>query len=463
MQAIVGILTKEEAGLVSEIDKIVEETPIISLTSYSSTLPSRTRLSPSLVQMGGDITLQINCIAAIVGHFQWKKVTAIYEHIHDYSTEAGIINLLSNSLKRVDSEMEHRSFFSPFSSLSDPRAAIEEELKKLRSRNNRVFIVVQFSLQLAIILFEKAKEMGMMGNGYVWIVSNDIASLLDSVDSSVISSMQGVLGLKTQFEDTSKSFRDFKLKFRAKYALEYPEEEEKSNPSIFALQTYDATQALAQAMQNVEDNFSSKKVLENILSSNFQGLSGKISFSNNKQSNEETFQIINVVGKSYRELGFWSPELGFSGSYIKHNGSAQEWGPVYWPGGLLTVPKGWSYSSEERQLKIGVPAIGAFRQFVSVNYDQRMNGTNVTGFSVSVFEAAVRLLPYQLPYQFVPFYGSYDDMVVQVYQKVSSTFITAMFGIWKLLKIEKKTEKNHYNQNPLKFCIFRNFSVSPYI
>lgn len=415
------MLTNEEAALVSKIDKIADENPIISLTSYSSTLSSRTRLSPYLVQMGGDITLRMNCIAAIVGHFRWQKVTAIYEHIYDYSTEAEIISLLSGSLQRVGSEVEQQSSFSPFSSLSDPRTTIEEQLRKLRSRNNRVFILVQFSLQLAVLLFEKAKEMGMMGKGYVWIVSNDIASLLDSVDSSVLSSMQGVLGLKTNFDDTNKSFRDFKLKFRRKYALVYPEEE-KLNPSVFALRTYDATQALARAMQDLQDKFSSKELLENILSSNFQGLSGKISFNNqSKQSNEETFQIINVVGKSYRELGIWSPELGLSGNFVKHiNGSTEEWGAVYWPGGLLTVPKGWSYIYEERQLKIAVPAMGAFRQFVNVYYDQRINGTNVTGFSVSVFEAAVRLLPYQLPYQFIPFYGSYDDMVEQVHHKVIS-------------------------------------------
>ncbi|XP_040967828.1 glutamate receptor 2.9-like [Gossypium hirsutum] len=39
------------------------------------------------------------------------------------------------------------------------------------------------------------------------------------------------------------------------------------------------------------------------------------------------------------------------------------------------------------------------------------------GFSVEVFEAVVKRLPYQLPYVLVPFYGSYDDMVEQVYSK----------------------------------------------
>ncbi|MBA0565921.1 hypothetical protein Golob_010776, partial [Gossypium lobatum] len=97
----------------------------------------------------------------------------------------------------------------------------------------------------------------------------------------------------------------------------------------------------------------------------------------------------------------------------------KELGPIYWPGGLQTVPKGWTSFEfdEDKPLKIGVPARGAFNLFVKVSNDQGINGSNVTGFSVKVFEAVVKRLPYRLPYVLVPFYGSYDDMVEQVYSK----------------------------------------------
>ncbi|MBA0775279.1 hypothetical protein Gotri_010434 [Gossypium trilobum] len=97
----------------------------------------------------------------------------------------------------------------------------------------------------------------------------------------------------------------------------------------------------------------------------------------------------------------------------------KELGPIYWPGGLQTVPKGWTSFEfdEDKPLKIGVPARGAFNLFVKVSYDQGINGSYVTRFSVEVFEAVVKSLPYRLPYVLVPFYGSYDDMVEQVYSK----------------------------------------------
>jgi ionotropic glutamate receptor len=47
-----------------------------------------------------------------------------------------------------------------------------------------------------------------------------------------------------------------------------------------------------------------------------------------------------------------------------------------------------------------------------------MNGSSITGFSITVFKEAVKLLPYDLHYNFIPFNGSYDEMVHQVHNKV---------------------------------------------
>ncbi|XVF36282.1 hypothetical protein REPUB_Repub19eG0044700 [Reevesia pubescens] len=427
VQAIIGTITPQEATLVSEIKKPTRDMPIISLTSSPVIAPISLRNQfPFFVQMAIDINLNIQCIAAIVNNFRWRKVTAIYEHSNDFSTDSGLITLLSDSLRVVGSEIEHHLAFPPLSSLSDKNGAIEEELRKLKSKSNRVFIVVKSSIQFAILLFQNAKQMAMIEKGYVWIVTDEIASLLDSVDSSALYNMQGVFGFRTNFIDSSKSFRQFKTKFRKNYGTRYAEEEEYSNPSIFALQAYDAAWTIAQAMEKLQANATSKELLKQILSSNFEGLSGKIRFGNATLLQNRTFQIINVIGKSYREVAVWSPEFGFTESPDKNEGensrygnrSMKELGPIYWPGGVLTVPKGWTSAAvEEKPLKIGVPARGAFNQFVKVSYDQDKNGSHVTGFSIEVFEAVVKCLPYQLPSVLVPFYGSYDDMVEEVYSK----------------------------------------------
>ncbi|KAK4859850.1 hypothetical protein QYF36_012890 [Acer negundo] len=418
VQAIIGTLPVAEATLVSMIDETTNNIPIISLTS-PGILPPQQMLQqlPSILQMSNNIILHTQCIAAIVGIFKWRKVTAIYENNNDFSADSGLVTL-SDSLRVVNSEVKHHLALPPLTSLSKPEAAIQEELEKLMSKSNRVLVLLQCSLELAILIFDKAKQIGMMEKGYVWIVSEEIASLLHSLDSSVFDNMQGVLGFRTNFIQSSKSFRQFKTKFRKMYQLKYPEEEEYSNPSIFALRAYDAVWTIAQAIEkkSPQEKIPSAKLLENMLSSNFEGLSGKIEFKNGKLAENSTFQIINVVGTSYKEMAYWSSLFGFCETIIC-NKSVTELSPVYWPGGLRKVPKGWSSINEEQPLKIGVPANGAFNQFVRVSYDLRRNETYVSGFSVKVFEAVVNRLPYHLPYVLVPFNGSYDEMVEQIFYK----------------------------------------------
>ncbi|KAB5526691.1 hypothetical protein DKX38_020538 [Salix brachista] len=422
VQALIGTMSAQDTGHLSKIDKNIKYLPIISLTSPAITPPSIAHQLPHFFQFSDHITFHIQCLAAIVGHFKWRKVTVIYESKNGFSAYSGILTLLSDTLKTVNTEIEHHSTFPPMSSLSNPGAFIEQELIDMRRRSNRVFVVVMSSLKMAVLLFSKAKRLGMMEKGYVWIVTDEIASLLNSVDSSVVDNMQGVIGFRTEFARTSKPFKRFRSRFRSKYRSEYPEEEEYCNPSIFALRAYDATWAIAQTMKNSTGKSSSKDLSKGISSRIFRGVSGVIRFKNNVLWQLPWFQIINVVGNSYREMAVWSPESGFSKTLEKRNdvnssSSFEEWGPVYWPGGKGSVPRGWVISEKDKPFKIGIPSMGAFREFVHVSFDQANNKTCATGFSIKVFEATLKRLPYDFPYEFVPFNGPYDEMVKQVYNK----------------------------------------------
>ncbi|KAL4372475.1 hypothetical protein S245_022055 [Arachis hypogaea] len=430
VQAIIG--TKlDGATLVNEIPQSSKEIPIISLTSSSEI---RQIPLPNFIQIGNDITLNLQCIAAIICEFNWRKVTAIYEHDNGFTSyDSDILTKLSYSLSHVNSEVENYVAFPSMDTLLDPKTAIEHELKKLKNKSyNRVFLILQSSLEFATILFEKANQMGLMEKGSVWIITDDIASHLDSMDySSVTFNMQGVIGCKTSFVELSQTFKRFNFAFRREFGLEYPEEEiENPYPSLSALRAYDAIWIIAHALRKSQSqgNFSMEELSKNIVATNHEGLSGKISFKDGKLLEPATFKIVNVIGKSYNELAYWSPESGFSENLVNQispsSASASASGRVLlsnanWPGGSKSVPKGWVYNNGgRRSLKIGVPAGDPCPQFVNVSYNQRLNQTHITGFSIHVFEAVVKHLPYQLPYHLVPFYGSYDDIVVQVNNKV---------------------------------------------
>ncbi|CAN4092701.1 unnamed protein product [Withania somnifera] len=338
--------------------------------------------------------------------------------------DSGLITHLSDSLKVVDSSVEHHLAFPPLSSMPNSKTFIQEELVKLRTKNVKVFMVAQCSLHFGLVLFEIATKMGMMRKDYVWIISDNMASLLDSVEPSLLLNMQGVIGFKENINEETVSFGEFDIKFKRAYRSEYPEEGGYPSPSSYALKAYDATWATAKAMQKLSRSNSSELV-KCILLTDFEGLSGKVSFKNGMLYQKPTFRIINVFGKSYREVSFWSPEFGFSEDLVEYNGVKLTIGngfggaleSILWPGGKQTVPKGWTIGELDKPLKIGVPARGAFNQFVTVNFNQERNETLIGGFSVHVFEAVVRQLPYYLPYVLVPFYGTYDEMVVGVSNK----------------------------------------------
>ncbi|XP_051124404.1 glutamate receptor 2.6-like isoform X2 [Andrographis paniculata] len=425
VDVIFGTVTLQEAALISG-SKTGRGIPIISVPPAASAPLNVQSKLPNFIQMSTSITYQVQGIAALTGHFRWRKVVVIHEHDLGFSEESELFfTYLSDSLRAVGSSIEHHFSFPHVSSLSDLKAFVEKELKKLGSQNVRIFIVVQSSIEFGLVLFEKAKEFGMMEKGSVWIVSDEIADLLDSVNPSAILNMQGVIGLKTDYAENTENLREFKSKFRRKNISKNSIEEENLTLSIYSLRAYDSIRSLAEASRNLRGKINSTELVKWILSGEFEGLSGKISFKNGVLSQKPIFKVVNVIGKSYREVALWSPESGFSEDLVKPDGKTMNLGSgltgslqsIYWPGGQQTVPNGWSVGSDEKPLRIGVPAKGAFNQFVNVSYDPGRNTTLISGFSIAVFEAAVKLLPYVLHYEFVPYYGSYDEMVAEVHNK----------------------------------------------
>nr|GFC88884.1 glutamate receptor 3.3 isoform X1 [Tanacetum cinerariifolium] len=64
-----------------------------------------------------------------------------------------------------------------------------------------------------------------------------------------------------------------------------------------------------------------------------------------------------------------------------------------------TKPRGWVFPNNGKLLKIAVPLRVSYKEFVS-----QIPGTNMSkGFCIDVFVAAVNLLPYAVPYQFIPY------------------------------------------------------------
>ncbi|KAJ0018411.1 hypothetical protein Pint_10471 [Pistacia integerrima] len=248
---------------------------------------------------------QIRCTAALVGSYNWRKVIVIYEDDAIGGDTRDLVIHLSEALRNVSSEMP------PISYLTNPEEYVQEELEKLLQTQSRVFIVLQSSSPMTIHLFREAKKMGLVGTDSVWIITETITSLLDSFNTSVISALEGAVGIKTYFSEDTTSYKYFKAQFKTKFRSENPEEDS-SDPGIYTLKAYDSIKIVARGLDKTssDDNFTSAVLLEKILSTNFTGLIGEISFEVPRLRHTTTSRIINMFGKKYKELDFWLSENG---------------------------------------------------------------------------------------------------------------------------------------------------------
>ncbi|KAJ4719192.1 Glutamate receptor [Melia azedarach] len=108
----------------------------------------------------------------------------------------------------------------PTSSTDDE---IVEKLSLLMAFQTKVF-VVHLSHSLASGFFLNAKKLGMMTKGYAWIVTETTMSFLHSMDSSVVESMEGVLGMK-HYIPASRELYNFTLRWRMKMFNDHPNAE----------------------------------------------------------------------------------------------------------------------------------------------------------------------------------------------------------------------------------------------
>ncbi|XP_058226993.1 glutamate receptor 2.7-like [Rhododendron vialii] len=435
VQAILGPQISSQAEFVIDIGNKTQ-VPIISQAMSPSLSPADNTYFIRGAQNGSS---QVESLTAIVQAFGWREVVLIYE---DTNYGRGVVPFLTNSFLGISTRVRYQSVLS----LSASDDHILQELYKLMTMQTRVF-VVNMSPFLASRFFTKVKQAEMLNKGYAWIITVALTSLLDYMDPTVINSMQGVIGVKPYVPKTSQ-LENFKVRWRKRFHQENPNMDI-FEMNVFGLWAYDSATALAMAVgrsgigvsnfkkpvakENLT-NFAAigisemgSRLLQSLKNIKFNGLSGKFHLLNG-QLQQSSFQIVNVIGKGDREIGFWTRKYGISknlsfSSSKNYSTNKDDLGPIIWHGESNVVPKGWEMPTGEAKLRVGLPAIGDTVEFVSVTRDPQTNAVIATGFSIDVFKEVIdHYLPYAVPYEFLPFEtpdgksaGSYDDLVYQIF------------------------------------------------
>ncbi|XP_023002784.1 glutamate receptor 2.1-like [Cucurbita maxima] len=419
VEAILGPTTSMQTNFVIKLAHN-SHVPILTFTASSPSLASHR--SPYFFRLTHTDSAQVAAISDLVKFYNWRQVVLIYQ---DDEFGDGILPYLIDALQAVNARVLYRSVIDP----TPTEDQIEEELYKLMTMPTRVLLVHMLP-SLAIRLFAKANEIGMMREGYVWILTDATTNLLGSMSSSVLKSMEGALGVRT-YVPKSMELDRFKIKWKREFVMENSVLND-PHLDIFGLWAYDAARALAIAIEktgvknftfespNRSENLTDlqtlgvsrngEKIGEALSKTKFMGLTGNYEIVNG-QLQSAAFEIVNVNSNGGNRVGFWNPEKGLL--------SSSETMTVIWPGNTTAVPKGWDFQTTGKRLRIGVPVKKGYIEFMKVK------GTEVEGYCKDVFDAAIATLPYDVPFDYIPFAllngsraGSYDELIMQVYKGV---------------------------------------------
>ncbi|XP_052209396.1 glutamate receptor 2.7-like isoform X2 [Diospyros lotus] len=433
VHAIVGPSTSTQADFVIDLGTKAQ-VPIIS---FSTTSPSLSPLrTPYFVRVAQNDSSQAKAIAAIIRAFGWREVIPIYV---DNAFGEGIMPSMADALHEIDARIPYRSIIPP----SATGNQIFAELYKLKTKQTRVFIVHMFPY-MASQLFMKAKEIGMMSDEYVWIITDAVGNDLTSLDPQVIDSMQGVLGVKPYVVPT-KQLENFRGRWKTKFKQGID-----ADLNVFGLWAYDAATALAMAVEVVgatntiaflETNASRKstdletlavsqmgpKLIQALKNAKFQGLSGHFQMVDG-QLHTSAYQVVNVIGNGHKGIGFWTAEKGLTKGFnltstttVAYSTSKDNLGSIIWPGDTTSPPKGRVDNPlDGKKLRIGVPLNTGFTELVKAYGD---NKTWLGGYCIEVFNAVMAKLPYPVAYEFIAFVtpdgksaGTNNELVEQVYK-----------------------------------------------
>ncbi|CAM0909459.1 unnamed protein product [Alopecurus aequalis] len=458
---VVAIIGPQSSGIGHVISHVVNElhVPLLSFAATDPTLSASEY--PYFLRSTISDYFQMHAVASIVDYYQWKEVTAIFVD-DDYGR--GAVSVLGDALAAQRARISYKAAIPPNSNTD----VINDVLFRANMMESRVF-VVHVNPDTGLELFSTANKLRMMASGYVWIVTDWLAAVLDSSrhrDLNEMSYIQGIIVLRQHTPDSVA-----KTKFISKWNNAARNRSIDSALNSYGFYAYDSVWIVARAIDRFLDNrqqinFSAdprlhdsnrstlrlstlkifdggEQLLQQLLLTNITGLTGQVRFDSNRNLVQPAYDILNVGGSGSRLIGYWSNYSGLSVAspeilYWKPpntSTSTQRLYSVVWPGGTTTLPRGWVFPNNGKPLRVGVPNKPSFKELVSGG----KGPDNVSGYSIDIFNAAVKLLPYPVPCQFIAIGDgvnnpNYDDII----SRISSNSLDAAVGDFAIVRNRTK-------------------------
>ncbi|KAF3567607.1 hypothetical protein DY000_02011123 [Brassica cretica] len=395
---IIGGSSLLETKLLAEIGEKAR-VPVISLNSPIS--PSLSRYS-HLIQATHDSSSEAKGITAFIHGFGWKSVALVYEDDDDW--REGTQQLVDHFYEEGGGVQSKVGF-----AMTSSEEMVMDRLGKMKDLGTSVF-VVHSSEVVATRLFKCAERLGMMAEGFAWILTaKSMSSFHENSDGSGEEAMEGVVGFKT-YVPMSKELQNFTWRLRSN---EEDVWSEKPRLSISGVWAHDAAWALARAAEVARVENASSTLLEAITECSFKGLSGDFRVKD-KMFLSNKFEIVNLLESGERRIGFWNGNGSFSSR--RHFNKLEE--TIIWPGGSAQTPKMRSLGeSKRRKLRVLVTSSNRFPRLMKVETDLATNVTTAEGFCIEVFRAAIAPFNYEL--EFIPWRNgsNYNRLAYALYSQ----------------------------------------------
>ncbi|RLN11246.1 glutamate receptor 3.5-like [Panicum miliaceum] len=452
---VVAVIGPQSSGIGHVISHVANELHV-PLLSFAATDPTLSALEyPYFLRTTISDYFQMNAVASIVDYYQWKRVTAIYVD-DDYGR--GGVSALGDALATKRAMISYKAAIPPNSN-SD---VISDVLFRANMMESRV-MVVHVNPDTGMRIFSAANKLQMVASGYVWIVTDWLAADLDSSASRDLKDMSHIQGLIVLRQHTPES--DAKNKFISKWNTMARNRSVTSGLNSYGFYAYDCVWTVARAIDQFlnsgqQINFSTdprlhndsngstlrlstlkifdggELMLQQLLLTNFTGVTGPVQFGSDRNLVWPAYDILNVGGSGFRLIGYWSNHSGLSVAapeilYHKPpNTSAQQLYNVLWPGDSTTTPRGWVFRKNGQALRVGVPNKASFKDLVSSR-----GPDNVTGYCIDVFNAAIKLLPYPVPVQFVTIGdGTKNPSYIDIVRMVAANTLDAAVGDFAIVR-----------------------------
>ncbi|KAF9682118.1 hypothetical protein SADUNF_Sadunf05G0075000 [Salix dunnii] len=417
--AIIGPQTSSTAHVVSQIADEIQ----IPMLSFGATDPTLSSLQyPFFVRTTQNDLFQMEAIAEIIDYYGWRDVTAIY--VDDDHGRNGIA-ALGDKLAERRCRISYKAPISP----SPSHKELSSQLVNVNSVESRILVLLAYA-DWGLEVFNVAQELGMTEIGYVWLVTDWLASTFDTespLSSETIDRLQGVITLRMHTPDSQQ-----KTKFVSGWSKLTRDKMVNGSFGLntYGLYAYDTVWLLAYGIDAflkqggtisfskdpkvTEQHRGTMKVdevsifdggeglLKTILQVNTTGVTGPFKFTSDRNLIHPAYEVMNVNGTGFRRIGYWSNYSGLSVDppetlYTKppnRSSSSQKLRKVIWPGKTPQKPRGWVFPSNPRQLRIAVPKHVIYHELVSLK-----GADSFSGYCIDVFTAALGALPYDVPYK----------------------------------------------------------------